>query len=237
MTSARSLLPSVGAHRTPPGFCRRQRGMGLVELMLVLVISALLVALGMRLYQNMREEQNAVAQVRHVTQVITRLQSLFGASGYAFLSTLTATDPNYCALIAMVTPSELWSPNNDCTGGKSAYHLSDGKIDIQAPDAALGLPSGAYAALVWDRVPVGQCMPLVVGTEGLTAMVQISGEPRTSGTLQPNSKTVKALGAPLDVASLAEWCSTEELSNSATPGAPPTTNSVKVVRITFIISS
>jgi prepilin-type N-terminal cleavage/methylation domain-containing protein len=182
---------------------RSQRGMGLVEMLLALSVSAMALAGGLWAFNSMREQSQIDTHVTHVTQVITKLQAVYGASGYASLSLDPGPDYN-CAVIPVVVPPELLKPGNDCpsasstggtggTGGTTAayptaYHVSDGRIQVQPVSNFYKsvinpnlLPSNwsttDYVALVWDRVPSRLCAPLVRGTLSLATAIYIRGMP------------------------------------------------------------
>jgi type II secretory pathway pseudopilin PulG len=190
--------------------------MGLVELMLVFAISSVVVAFSIRQYQGVIQEGRALKQVKHVSQVIHNLQALYGPKGYASVS--TGSDPDYnCAVIPDIVQPELLSPSADCPSGtpmyRSAYNISEGRIQVQpVTKYAPSLSPIDYVALVWNHVPSGQCVPLVLGTESLAQAVLISGEPQPDPSLpQPDPKFLKPLNDVLHPAMLYDWCLQQRL--------------------------
>jgi type II secretory pathway pseudopilin PulG len=203
------------------------RGYGLVEMMLAITMAAVLIAVGVQAYRGMREKQVADAQVRHLTQIITALQKSYGMVGYSGLDSCTAT--------AYVVPSELWDASNTCTlPGRSAHNISDGAITFTP--VTVGSIVGAQLQLVWERVPSSQCADVITGVQALADVVELRGALRTgtpSPTIQPVYKSVKASGQAINMASVTEWCSNEELSGG---GPTPTTNPISRVNLRFTIT-
>jgi type II secretory pathway pseudopilin PulG len=223
---------------------------GLVEVLLVLAISAVVLAFGMLQFQSARDQSNADTQVGHVTQVIGNLQALYGATGYAALSTDPGPDYN-CSVIPVIVPAELLGSSNNCTSTNtninpsptypSAYNISDGRIQIQpASNFDSSLSGTDFVALVWDHVPSIQCVPLVVGTQSLARAIYTSGEPipATVGTTppQPVPQPVKPLNGQLDTGLAAQWCVSEQLPPPSGSNTLPAAIPVGWVQIIYILS-
>ncbi|MDI9332507.1 MAG: type II secretion system protein [Alphaproteobacteria bacterium] len=219
----------ISAPSYPPKTCHRQRGYGLLELMIAITMASVLIAGAFLVFRNMRDQQATDAQVRQINQLITALQKTYGMVSFTGLSDCSAG-------IAAILPPELIDPTNACpaaSGGQSASHSMGGHIGFNP------VASGAQMELVWSRVPASLCADLVVGVQALANRIQISGEARTGTpppTVQPQYKEVKASGGALSMASLGEWCSAEETTNSASPAAPAVVNKVSRVDVKFTIT-
>jgi type II secretory pathway pseudopilin PulG len=204
---------------------RPARGYGLVELTLSMAIAALVVAGGVQVFRDLRDQQSAEAQAVQLTQIIQASQKTFGMVGYTGLDT--------CTLTTYVVPSSLWDPSNTCASGQSAHNLSGGAITFTP------VSSGAGLEIVWDQVPVSQCVGIVTDVQALADKIEVSGEVRTgtpSTTPQPVYNTVKSSGGVLNSASLTEWCYKEELSDPSAPSAAHAINPIDRVMLKFTIT-
>ena len=159
---------------------RRQRGLTMVELSVVLVIAALLIA---AVFTALRSNQRRV-ELRDnqamVTQIVSDLQGKFGRTGQYANTTLAL------AVQSRAIPEEL-----RVAGTNTAQNGYGGLIALAAQTCTV---ANDCLDLTWPQVPQAQCMDLVIGTQNVARRVQVNGV------------DVKALDGVLNLATLATNC-------------------------------
>jgi len=159
---------------------RRQRGLTMVELSVVLVIAALLIAAvftGLRGNQRRVELQNNATLI---TQIASALRAQFGRTGRYANTTLAL------AVQSRAIPEELRIGT-----GTTAQNGYGGTLGLAPATCAV---ANDCLDLTWPRVPQAQCMDLVIGTQSVARRIQV------------NAVDVKALDGQLNLANLATNC-------------------------------
>jgi prepilin-type N-terminal cleavage/methylation domain-containing protein len=159
---------------------RKQRGMSMLELSVVLVVVALI---GAAVYAGLQSNSRRVELQDNqnlVTEISAELQKKFGKTNtYGAVTTALAVQ-------SRAIPDQLRIP-----GTTTAQNSYGGAITVtpvtltQVNDAAL---------VTWNNVPQAQCMDLVIGTERGARRVQVAGA------------VVKPTDGALAVATLAAQC-------------------------------
>jgi prepilin-type N-terminal cleavage/methylation domain-containing protein len=159
---------------------RRQRGLTMVELSVVLVIAALLIA---AVFTALRSNQRRV-ELRDnqamITQIVADLQGKFGRTGQYANTTLAL------AVQSRSIPEEL-----RIAGTNTAQNGYGGLIALAPATCTV---ANDCLDLTWAQVPQAQCMDLVIGTQNVARRISV------------NAVVVKALDGALDLGALATNC-------------------------------
>jgi prepilin-type N-terminal cleavage/methylation domain-containing protein len=158
----------------------RQRGLTMVELSVVLVIAALLIAAvftALRANQRRVEVQN---NQNLITQIAADLQGKFGRTGQYANTTLAL------AIQSRAIPEELRIGT-----GTTAQNGYGGLLALAAATCTV---ANDCINLTWPQVPQAQCMDLVIGTQNVARRIQV------------NAVDVKALDGTLNLGTLATNC-------------------------------
>ena len=159
---------------------RRQRGLTMVELSVVLVIAALLIA---AVFTGLRGNQRR-AELQHnatlITQIASALRAQFGRTGQYANTTLAL------AIQSRAIPEELRIGT-----GATAQNGYGGTLGVAPATCAV---VNDCLDLTWPRVPQAQCMDLVISTQSVARRIQV------------NAVDVKALDGTLSLANLATNC-------------------------------
>jgi prepilin-type N-terminal cleavage/methylation domain-containing protein len=159
---------------------RRQRGLTMVELSVVLVIAALLIAaVFTALNANQRRVELRDNQAL-ITQIASELQGKFGRTGQYANTTLAL------AVQSRAIPEEL-----RVAGTNTAQNGYGGLIALAAQTCTV---ANDCLDLTWPQVPQAQCMDLVIGTQNVARRISVNGV------------VVKALDGALNLGTLATNC-------------------------------
>lgn len=163
-----------------------QRGFGLVEMSLVLIIVAIALAVGYQAYQSNTRSVELQSNTGAVTQTAAELQKKFGKTNkYGDATTAVAVR-------SRAIPQELRVGTGD-----TAQNSYGGNITV-APANCSG--TNDCVDLTWSNVPEAQCIDLVISTEQVARSVVVGGA------------AVKPLDGGLDVASLSNQCNSGAVS-------------------------
>lgn len=163
---------------------RRQRGITLVEVTIVMILAALLAAAAVFGYQKNQRRTEIRDNTSLIIEVSTELQRKFGMNNqYGAVTTAIAVQ-------SRTIPQELRAT---ATTANNSY---GGAITI-APVNLTGTDDGV--ALTWANVPQSQCVDLVLGAHNVARRVRVAGT------------TVKTLdAAQVTAADLATQCVTAD---------------------------
>jgi prepilin-type N-terminal cleavage/methylation domain-containing protein len=159
---------------------RHVRGLTMVELSVVLVIGALLLAavfIGFRANQARSEVR---LNTSLVTEIAAELQAKFGRTGQ-YANTTVAL-----AVQSRAIPEEL-----RVAGTNTAQNGYGGLIALAAQTCTV---ANDCLDLTWPQVPQSQCMDLVIATQSVARRITVNGV------------AVKALDGVLNLATLATNC-------------------------------
>ncbi len=133
-------------HVSPPK--NRQRGYGLVEVMISLVIIAILVAIAVALSINLRTSSSITANTNQITQIAANGKKSFGVTNqYTAITTSRA--------VRTVVPRELRSFDPASQQyGDTAFNNFGGEIVIGFSNLST---NGDTMTFVWQNVPKDQC--------------------------------------------------------------------------------
>ena len=180
---------------------QRQRGYGLVEVMISLVIIAILVAVAIALSINLRTNASITANTNHITQIAANAKKSFGVTNQ--YSALTQT-----RAVRTVVPRELrtFDPQTQ-QYADTAFNNFGGQILFGFSHLS---NNGDSMVFVWQNVPKDQCEQIVTQTAGIMRRVEVeqqaAGAALTAATIAPSSVygTAGVIGgAVVTVASIA----------------------------------
>jgi len=165
---------------TPQRKAGRQRGLTMVELSVVLVIAALLIA---AVFTALRANQRRV-EVRDnqalITQIASDLQGKFGRTGQYANTNLAL------AIQSRAIPEELRIGT-----GTTAQNGYGGLLALAPVNCTV---ANDCIDLTWAQVPQTQCMDLVIGTQNVARRISV------------NAVVVKPLDGQLNLGTLATNC-------------------------------
>jgi prepilin-type N-terminal cleavage/methylation domain-containing protein len=149
-------------HVSPPK--NRQRGYGLVEVMISLVIIAILVAIAVALSINLRTSSSITSNTNHITQIAANGKKSFGVTNqYTAITTARA--------VRAVVPRELRSFNPATQQyGDTAFNNFGGEILVGFSNLST---NGDTMTFVWQNVPKDQCEQIVTQVAGLMRRVEV----------------------------------------------------------------
>lgn len=157
-----------------------QRGFGLVELSLVLIVVAIAMYAGYMAFASNSRSVELQANTGAVTTTAAELQKKFGKTN-KYASVTTALSVRSRAI-----SEDLRIPSTD-----TAQNSYGGAITT-APANCSG--TADCVDLVWSNVPEDQCIDIVVGTERVARAVNVG------------TTAVKPLDGTLDMAALSAQC-------------------------------
>jgi prepilin-type N-terminal cleavage/methylation domain-containing protein len=166
-------------YASPPK--NRQRGYGLVEVMISLVIIAILVAIAVALSINLRTSSSITSNTNQITQIAANAKKSFGVSNQ--YSALTST-----RAVRTVVPRELrtFDPATQ-QYGDTAFNNFGGPILAGFSYLTTNADTMTF---VWQNVPKDQCEQLVTQVAGLMRRIEVQ-----AGTAGSPPTVVSAAGS------------------------------------------
>ncbi|MDI9332509.1 MAG: prepilin-type N-terminal cleavage/methylation domain-containing protein [Alphaproteobacteria bacterium] len=142
----------------------RQRGYGLVEVMISLVIIAILIAVAVALSINLRTSTSITANTNHLTQIAANAKKTFGV-----INQYTAV--NDVRAVRTVVPRELRT-YNPVSGqyDDTAFNNFGGEIKFGISNLT---QNGDTMVVVWQNVPKDQCEQIVTQVAGLMRRIEV----------------------------------------------------------------
>ena len=137
---------------------RRQRGNALAFTLLALVIGAIVIAAGVRQYQQSERSASIQDVTAEVVQVIGESKATFGQYAYVGMTTAQAVGG---ATI----------PRTRSTSASTANNKFSGSITLEDNNAV----TQGTAILTYALVPQDQCTSIVIGSESLARQVKVAG--------------------------------------------------------------
>ncbi len=166
----------------------KAKGFSLIELLLVLGVLAILLVAAFVVYPQVRDRNQANAEVSNLTAIKANISNLYASRGgnYGGLTTGIANQ-------ARAFPSSM---NGGQYGSTTAITTAwgDGVEIGAAPDAAAAVATGGRTyAIVYENVPAGVCLGLVSGAASNFQDVIVGGTSVFNGTpVQFNPGTAAA---------------------------------------------
>ncbi len=168
-----------------PRGAKRQKGVTMIELSVVLVVGALLAAAVFFGLQSNQRRVELSDNTAAITEIISSLKKNFGrANQYATMTTALAVQSRAI-------------PDNLRLTATTAQNSYGGAITV-GPVACVAVND--CASLLWPSVPRAQCMDLVIGTQAGARLIMVA------------AVVVKPLDGALNIVTLATQC---ELANTA----------------------
>lgn len=157
-----------------------QRGVTIIEAMIVLIIAAILATVAYKFFGRTSAKNDTTENISVLADIASNLQSQYGRQNqYASITTAIAVQ-------SQVIPKDL----RDGTAN-TATNSFGGAIAL-APASLTG-PNDA-ATLTWPNVTNDSCNGIVAGTQGLARRITVAGT------------VVKPTDGALDTAALAQRC-------------------------------
>ncbi len=100
---------------------RSQKGLTLVELMVVVAIIAIIAAVAITVFQDIQKKAKLAADQGNVAAMRSGVAIYYGKHNGSFPSAIASVE-------GLVTPTPTWQ----CTGGTRTYDKNNGKIDFSA---------------------------------------------------------------------------------------------------------
>ena len=100
---------------------RSQKGLTLVELMVVVAIIAIIAAVAITVFQDIQKKAKLAADQGNIAAMRSGVAIYYGKHNGIFPATTAAVE-------ALVTPAPTWQ----CTGATKAYDASNGKVSYSA---------------------------------------------------------------------------------------------------------
>lgn len=172
-------------------FNRNAKGFSLIELLLVLGVLAILLVAAFVVYPQVRDRNQANAEVANLTSIKANLNNLYAPRGgnYAGLTTEVANQ-------ARAFPASM----NGGTYTASAPITSSwgGSVTVAATTTAVaGIPAGRAFSITYNGVPSGVCLGLVSGAATNFQSVTVGGtEVVTSAGFNPATAAAQCNGTP-----------------------------------------
>lgn len=161
---------------------KRQRGMTLIEITIVMIIAALVATAAVFGFQNLQRRNEIQDNVSQIVEIAADLQRKFGVNNqYGAVTTAVGVR-------SRTIPSQLRVPGTD-----TAANSYGGAITLTA---ATITATNDVVQLSWGNVPQSQCVDLVIATSNVARRISVAGT------------VVKADGAALVPATLIAQCET-----------------------------
>ncbi len=188
---------------------RNQRGYGLIEVMLALVIIAILVAIAVALSINLRTSSSITNNVNHISQIASNAKKTFGVPNqYTAVTQLRA--------IRSVIPRELREFN------PATQQYSDRAFNSFGGEIFAGYShltsNGDTFTFAWPNVPKDQCENIVTQVAGFMRRIEV--EEGTAGT--PLTALAAPVGDPLTQSAAVGAAATAATLVASSAGLPGT---------------
>ncbi|MCX8521362.1 MAG: prepilin-type N-terminal cleavage/methylation domain-containing protein [Rhodoferax sp.] len=168
---------------TPPQQ-RRQRGYGLVEVMISLVIIAILVAIAVALSINLRTSSSITANTQQITQIAANAKKVFGVTNQ-----FSAIQQSRA--VRSLVPRELRTFNPGTQQYEnSAFNNFGGEIYFGFSFLTQNADTMTF---VWQNVPKDQCEQIVTQTAGQMRRVEV--QVGTGAGVRAPALTATSVGA------------------------------------------
>ena len=139
-----------------------QRGVTLLETILVLSLISIIMISGLNLYQNASESSKTNEAIREITSLSTQVRALYASAS------------DYEDITMEIVESAGAVPKGmkvDSSG--NAYNTFNGKVSVEATENSATGASDAWFNIVYNDVPKGACYKIVTSDVGAE---EINGE-------------------------------------------------------------
>lgn len=159
---------------------KRQRGMSLIEITIVMIVAALVATAAVFGFQNLQRRNEVQDNVTQIVEIGAELQRKFGVNNqYGAVTTAVGVR-------SRTIPPQLRVGTTD-----TATNSYGGLITLAAGTITV---TNDVVQLAWNNVPQSQCVDLVIATSNVARRISVAGT------------VVKADGAPLNAATLIAQC-------------------------------
>lgn len=151
-------------------FNRKSQGFSLIELLLVLGVLAILLVAAFVVYPQVRDRNQANAEIQNLTAMKANLANLYASTGgnYTGLNDLTV-------IRAKAVPATMISGNNLVSAwGKPLMFGVSSSPSSDTTTPGRSFPAGRYYSVIYAEVPNRICLPLVSGMAGNYQGIQVN---------------------------------------------------------------